>query len=216
MLTTTTTTTTVAKKRSASEAQLGSTETPYSYGLFNLPSYCQVLKVDIDGQSDFSNVKMDDVMLISNAVETAAKYITQSQNISKECGIVIKNTTETTGELTLTEYKVLLQFHTDTVIDVQHIAYIQHVNPLRCSGKDSIKVFYDSRNNKMCLMLTIASMLNPIRLTDSVLIHQHFTTMLYTTDQDDSSSKNPLEEVSINRKRARKGDIMYNKIHATK
>lgn len=217
MLTTTnTTTTTIAKKRSATDANIGNNDTPYSYGLFNLPSNCRVLKVDIDGQADFANVIMDDVVMISNCIETAAKYITQSQNISKECDIIIRNTTETTGDLTLTEYRVLMQFHTDTVIEVQHIAYIQHVNPLRCSGKDSIKMFYDSRNNKMCLMLTLASTRNPIRLTDSVLIHQHFTTMLCTTDQDDSSSKNPLDEVSINRKRARKGDIMYNKIHDSK
>lgn len=213
------------KKRSAGDAGLaihdgksggGGGEASYSYGLFNVPSNCRILKVDIDGQKDFANVKMDDVIMISNCIETAAKYITQSQNISKECGIIIKSERESAGDVTLVEYKVLMQFHIDTVIEIQHMAYIQHLNPLRCSGSDAIKVFCDSNNQKMCLLVTLSSTLNPIRPVESIIIHQHFKTLLYTTDQDDSSSTNPLDEVSINRKRARKGDIMYNKIHDTK
>lgn len=209
-----------SKKRSANDASLSINQeekksgdiTPYSYGLFNLPPNCRVLKVDIDGQKDLFNVKMDDRIMISNCIETAAEYIPQSQQVSKECGIVIKNTKEMVEDITLIEYTVLLQFHIDTIIELQHIALLQHVNPLRCSGKDAIKVFCDSQGNKMCVLLTISSTLNPLRLTESVLIHQHFTTMLYTTDQDDASSKNPLDEISVNRKRARKGDIVYGKI----
>ncbi len=209
------------KKRSANDAHLSidrqeakSGDTPYAYGLYNLPTNCRVLKVEVDGQKDLNNVRMDDRIMISNLIETAANCIPHLQQVSRDCGIVIKNTKETMDDITLVEYKVLLQFHPDTVVEGQHIGLLQHVNPMRCGGKDTIKVFYDSTTNKQCLCLTVSSNINPIRLTDCVLIHQHFTTMLYTTDQDDSSSKNQLDEISVNRKRARKngnGNIEYNK-----
>lgn len=203
------------KKRSASDASLGSlfdkttesSSSPYSYGLFNLPSNCRVLKIDIDGEKNMNNVRMDDRLMVSNFIETAAEYIPDAQQLSKECGVVIKCTKEVVHDITLVEYTILLQFHIDTVVEIQNLSILQHINPLRCSGKDSIKIFCDSENNKQCVLLTVASTLNPVRLTESVLIHQHFTTTLFTTDNDDSSSKNALDEVSINRKRACKRDV---------
>lgn len=209
------------KKRNANEADMGSVDddesTTYSYGLFNLPPGCLIVKIDAEGHNNLRNVRTDDRILISNCIETAFKYITESntQQMTQEAQIIIKTKKETLDEVTLVEYSVLMRFHIDTVISAKHYALIQHVNPLRCGCGDSIQVFCDSTDPdslKQCLLLRISSMSNPIRASDSVLFHQHFKTMLATDDQDDFSSKNTLNEVSINRKRARKGDIIYNKI----
>lgn len=207
-------------KRSANNASLdGEAQEDsgsYSYGLFKLPPNCEIIKIDVDGHNSLQNVRMDDRILVSSCIETAVKYITQSQQqISDECDIIIRSNKETMGEVTLVEYSVLLRFHIDTIVGAKHIALIQNVNPLRCACGDSVQIFCDTTDKqamKTCVQLTISSYANPVRLVDSVLMHQHFTTLVATSDQDDFSSKNPLDEVSINRKRAKKGGIVYNKI----
>lgn len=204
------------KRTLSSSLGVDESETTYSHGLFKVPSNCRIMKIDVEGQKDLSNVRVEDRMTISNVIKTASNFITQSNSISKECGVIITCAKQVVDNITLLDYVVLLQFHIDTVFEAQHFAMIQHVNPIRCGSGDSIKTFPDIQKNKHCMMITVSSVNNPVQLKETVLIYQHFSTLLYTSDDDETSSKNPLKEESINRKRAKKGDILYSKVCVNK
>lgn len=185
----------------------------YMYGLNKLPSNCCVIAIDLDGQKDFSGIRFDDRVLVSNCIQMACELFPSSNPVSKKCDVVITSIQETVNDLVrLDAYVVLFQFHIDTIFEVQHLAAIQHINPLRCGTEKSIKTFVDTVKNKHCLMLTIASTLSPLVPTSALLFVQNFSSPLMTSDQDETSSKNDLREQSVNRKRARKNEISYSKI----
>ena len=195
------------------EAGGGGGETDdYNFGLFRLPENCTVVKVEVGNQKDLSGVESDDRIMLSSFIQTAAQVIPQKHT---KCNVILKSNTQSMNGVSLIEYVVLMQFAPETVFDIGAYSLLQHVNPVRCGGKDSITNYFDKKFDKQCLCMTISSCRNPICFQDSVLIHQHYTTTLYTTDKDESSSTNNCDEVSINRKRARKSDIKYDKISDT-
>jgi hypothetical protein len=147
---------------------------------------------------------------LGSFIDTAADYI---PNQHDTCNItIITNTQSKKDKRSITEYILIMQMNHDTIISVEHFTMLQNVNPLRCGGKGSIQTYYDKKSDKKCLLMIISSYKNPVKPIDMTLIHRHFSTMLFTTDGDDTSSKNDWSEVSINRKRTRKSDIKYEKI----
>lgn len=185
----------------------------YNYGLSRVPPNCVIVKVNVDGKKDLSGVIPDDCMMISHFIKAAASSIPQKHD---KCKVIIVSNKQVKDGITLVEYAVLMQFNADTVFEIQNLAILQHVNPLRCCGRDSIKTYFDKSCDKNCLLMTIASTRNPIKLTESVFIYQHYTSLLMTTDDDESSSKNNFNELSVNRKRAKKSDIRHEKVSDNK
>ena len=182
-------------------------------GLQRLPENCTIIKVDVDGKKDLHSVLPEDCELMAQYIHTAACSIPLPHQ--PQCNVIILTRNQVKYGYTLTIYLVLLQFDKETVFEDQHVSLLQSINPARCGGGGSIKMYYDHQTEKQTMALNISSYKNPVNIKDMIVTQTHFTiTLCNTTDQDESSSRGDSCEISVNRKRARKGDntLNYNKV----
>lgn len=183
----------------------------YNYGLIALRENCEIVRIDINGASDLRGCSQEDRVLISNFVNTSARYLVPDY---EKCRYIITTNQQTRQGHTLLEYLIIIQLPPDTVFEIQSLALLQHINPLRCGTRDSIKQYYDRGFDKQCVLMAVSASANLLGFTDNVLIHQHYSisSMLATSDDDDSSSRQNYDETSINRKRAKKNEVKHEKI----
>ena len=205
----TTTTTTATTTAPTTTGQQKSTTVGYNYGLLKLRDNCVIVKIDVDGANNIEALMYDDRVMITEFIDTAARIVPLRHDT---CGILILTNKQQKFEHVLGEYLIVFQMSPDTVFELHHHAILQHLNPIRCAQRDSIRTFYDRKIDKQCMVIVLPSHRNKIVPGDSTLIFRNYTTMMVTTDDDDMSSKNTYSEQSINRKRQKKNEVQYTKI----
>lgn len=180
----------------------------YNYGFINLPSNCRVLSMDIEGEQDLSNCHKDDIVNLSNAAATMNMIYVVDQ--APYDMIVYTNKNERDGYV-LHEYCMVFQFPAGTRLKYDSFALVLEINKLRITPS-SIIGYFDEKKKRTTVSFMMSSVKNPILILESILIHQHISTVLTSTDHDGLSSKNTFEEASVTRKRSKKTDIKYEKI----
>jgi hypothetical protein len=181
----------------------------YNYGLTKLNHNCVIIKIDVDGEQNLDTQMYEDRVMISEYIDVASRLVPQKHDT---CGIIITTNRQQKFGFTLAEYVIVLQMNRGTVFELHHFATLQHLNPVRCSMRDSIKNFYDEQSDKALLVIVLPSHRNHLVLRDSTLILRNYTTALVTSDDDDMSSKNTYDELSVNRKRQKKNEMNYKKL----
>ncbi len=187
--------------------------TRYNYGLISLRENCEIIRIDINGASDMMGCSYEDRVLVSNFVNVSARCLAPSH---EKCQYIITTNQQTRHGHSLLEYLIVVQLSPETVFEVQSLAMLQHINPLRCATKDSIKQYYDREFDKQCVLMAVSASANLVIIDDNVLIHQHYgriSTMLATGDGDHTSSRQDFDENSINRKRSKKtNEVKHEKL----
>lgn len=194
------------------ETPRGTNGAKYNYGLLSLRDNCEIIRIDINGASDLRGCSQEDRVLISNFVNTSARYLAPAH---EKCQYIITTNQQTRLGHSILEYLIVVQLSPETVFEIQSLSMLQHINPLRCGTKDSIKHYYDREFNKQCVVMAVSASANLVTITDNVLIHQHYSgisTMLATSDGDDTSSHQDFREASINRKRGKKNEVKHEKL----
>lgn len=183
--------------------------TGYNYGLTKLNHNCVIIKIDVDGEQNLDTQMYEDRVMLSEYIDVASRLVPQKHDT---CGIIITTNRQQKFGHTLAEYVIVLQMNRGTVFELHHFATLQHLNPIRCSMRDSIKNFYDEQSDKALLVIVLPSHRNTLVLRDSTLILRNYTSALVTSDDDDMSSKNTYDELSVNRKRQKKNEVNYKKL----
>lgn len=155
--------------------KLGSIDNGYTSSFLQLPDNCNIHKVIMDGKeglAQLKDVEPDDYQPILSVMDIGSKLIaTPKQNV----GIRLVKNSQVINDTTIIEYLVHMTFPFDVKFDSSHLTLIQAINPVRIATTP-IRWGVDIKLNQSYLLVTIASVKNPIITKDLTMIYRTMQT----------------------------------------